>query len=265
MAKRGWPLFVLAVVLVVGCMPAPRGPAGRGEGPGGRSQHLALSPKQELAVGRQAYAEVMQEYGDRVVPADNPQVVRARRVTRRLLKAAAIEPLQREMNLRIRGYRFEWETSIIRDGQINAFSLPAGKVFLFTGILKVIGDSDDFLATVVSHEIAHALAHHASERIARQRGSGRSIFRNLSHGRMQEAEADHIGVFLMAFADYDPDQAAVFWERMRRVAANKQRLPELLSDHPSSESRIENLRAQARNARAARKAYDEGRILPPKQ
>ena len=70
----------------------------------------------------------------------------------RLAKAAAIEPLQREINLRIHGYRFEWEVNVIRSQQINAFCLPGGKLFVFTCILKVIGDNDDFLATVISHD-----------------------------------------------------------------------------------------------------------------
>jgi predicted Zn-dependent protease len=252
-------LAVTLTLVVLGCA-MPVSPQ-QGEGPGGRQQPLGLSPRQELAIGRQAYAEVMNEFQGRVLPDGSPPVARARRVTSRLLKAAAIEPLQREMNLRVRGYRFEWETNVIDSKQVNAFSLPAGKLFLFTGILKVIGDSDDFLATVLSHEIAHALAHHASERIARQRGDGRSILRKLSHDRLQEAEADHIGVFLMTFADFNPDQAPRFWERMR-LGMTGGRLPELLSDHPSNENRIENLRVQAQNARAAKQAYDAGHVVP---
>ena len=254
---RAFRLAGLVVVLAAGCSFQP---AREGEGPGGREQPLALTPAQELAVGRRAYREVMDEVGDRVLPAEAPETERVRRVTDRIARASEIEPLQREIKLRVRGYRFEWEVNVVRDRQVNAFCLPAGKVFVFTGILPVIGDSDDRLATVLGHEIAHALAHHASERVARERG-GANILRSLSYDRMQESEADHIGVFLMTFAGYDPDRAVEFWERMHRAGPGGSP-PEFLSDHPSDEHRIANLRAWAPKARAAKKAYDEGRIAP---
>src|SRR6202007_1204097 len=87
---------------------------GRGAGPGGRPQELALSPDQELEVGREAYDKVLQEYYGRVLPDDDPQSLRVRRVAGRIIRAAGIEPLQREMNLRLRGYRFEWEIHVVQ-------------------------------------------------------------------------------------------------------------------------------------------------------
>src|SRR5207245_347081 len=136
-------------------------------------------------------------------------------------------------------------------------SMPAGKVVVFTGILAV-ATSDDELATVLSHEMAHALAHHASERVARERSGGNPLSK-LKYDRFQESEADHIGVFLMAFADYDAEQAVHFWLRMRQLGEG-QEPPEILSDHPSHETRIRNLRAWAPRAKEARKAFDEGRV-----
>lgn len=248
-------LILLAVL--AGC--APPTAERPGAGPGGREQPLALSPRQELAVGRRAYRQVMEEYGDRVLPASRPEVERVRRVTERLARASEIEPLQREIMLRVRGYRFEWEANVIRDSQINAFCLPAGKVFVFTGILPVVGRDDDYLATVLSHEIAHALAHHASERVAREQ-SGAGVFRSLQYDRMQESEADHIGVFLMPFAGYDPNKAVGFWQRMDRATGAGGRLPEFLSDHPNPAHRVRDLRGWAPQAAAAKRAYDEGRI-----
>src|SRR5438105_4528067 len=91
-------LLGLAAALAGGC--GPQYPRERGEGPGHRQQPLALSPQQELAVGRRAYREVMDELGDRVLPADSPQVTRARRITERLVHAAGIEKLQEEIHLR---------------------------------------------------------------------------------------------------------------------------------------------------------------------
>lgn len=254
-------LAIAVVVLSGGCDLGLPGEGGRGEGPGGREQPLALNPRQELGVGRRAYQEVLQEYRGRILPANHPDVARVRKVTERLAKAAEIEPLQREIRLRVRGYVFEWEVAVVQERQINAFCLPAGKIVVFTGILPVAAN-DDQLATVLSHEMAHALAHHASERVAREQ-SGAGILGSLRYDRFQESEADHIGVFLMAFADFDPDEAVKFWQRMQRATGARGEPPEFLSDHPSHETRIEDLKRWAPRAKAARKAFDEGRIQPP--
>jgi len=256
---------VCALLLVaassIGCS-GGSGPGGdpAEAGPGGRQQPLALSPAQELAVGRRSYAQVMDEMRGRTLPDGSEEARRVRGVVDRIARAAAIEPLQREILLRVRGYRFEWEAAVVRDRQVNAFCLPAGKMVVYTGILPV-AKTDDQLATVLGHEMAHALAHHSSERVARER-SAANILRSLSYDRMQESEADHIGLFLMTFAGYDPDQAVAFWERMRAAAGAGGRPPEFLSDHPSEEHRIRDLRGWAPQARAAKKAYDDGRVAP---
>src|SRR5262249_18850225 len=125
-----------------------------------------LSPQQELELGRKAYREILshpREYGH-VVPADRPECQRVRGIAERIIHAAAIEPLQREINLR-KGYRFEWEVNVLDNDQVNAFCLPGGKIGVFKGLLRVT-ENDDQIATVLSHEISHALAHHSSERLA---------------------------------------------------------------------------------------------------
>ena len=256
---------VLATALALGCMapdsqPSPGRPAQPGQGPGGREQPLGMSPNQELSVGRRAYRQVMAEYGSRVLSGSNSQVLRVRAIAAKIATAAEIEPLQREINLRLKGYRFEWEANVIQDNQVNAFCLPGGKVFVFTGILPVAQD-DDQLATVMSHEVAHALAHHASERLAREQ-SGVGVLRSLKYNRDQEAEADHIGLFLMTFAGYDPRQAVIFWERMQQRMGG-QHPPEFLSDHPSDEHRIEAMKKWVPKAIAGKKAFDRGDIAPP--
>lgn len=252
-ALRGAALFI--AVLVAGCAPPPSD--SRNVGPGGREQPLGLSPSEEQAVGRKAYSEVMGEVRDRVLPSGSPETKRVRRVIDRLVVASEIEPLQREMLLKVRGFRFEWDAQVVRDSQVNAFCLPAGRIFVYTGILPVVGDRDDALAAVLAHEMAHALAHHGSERVARE-SEGGNVFRRLSYSRMQESEADHIGLFLMTFAGYDPNQAPLFWERMQRAGGGKP--PEFLSDHPSDEHRARDLREWAPRAAAAKKAFDDGRI-----
>jgi metalloendopeptidase OMA1, mitochondrial len=223
-----------------------------------------LSPEQEFQLGRQASKQVLtnpSKYG-RVVPADRPECQRIRGIAERVIHAAGIEPLQREINLR-KGYRYEWEVNVLDKEDVNAFCLPGGKMFVFRGILKV-AQNDDQLAAVISHEISHALAHHSSERVARQemnQGGPGGIW-SKSFDREQEAEADHIGLFLMTFAGYDPEQAVRFWERMQQAAGGQQRTPEILSDHPSDAHRIQSLKGWVPKAKAARRAFDEGRIAP---
>lgn len=237
----------------------------QGEGPGRRPQALALSAEEEREVGRKAYREVLQEMRGRVLHEDAPEVQRVRQVMQRLIKAAEIEPLQREINLGVRGFHFDWAVNVVRDKQINAFCLPAGKIILFTGILRVM-ENDDQLATVLAHEMAHALAHHSSERIAREQKQGKSglaMLSNLSYGRMQESESDHIGLFLMTFAGYEPLQAVRFWMRMERATGDGG-APEFLSDHPSAERRIQDLQRWVPKVRAGKRAFDEGRIAPAK-
>jgi predicted Zn-dependent protease len=232
-----------------------------GEGPGHRSQQLGLRPDQELALGQQAYREVLQESRGRILPADDPQVARVRSIAKRIVRAAGIRPLQHEINLQLSGYRFEWEANVIENRQMNAFCLPGGKIAVYTGILPV-AQNDAQLATVLSHEIAHALAHHSNERVTLQESGRVGVLAQKAFSRRQEAEADHIGVFLMTFADYEPEEAVRFWERMSRANQNAGGIPEFLSDHPSDAARIQNMQQWVPLARAGKRAFDEGRIAP---
>jgi predicted Zn-dependent protease len=183
-------------------------------------------------------------------------VDQVRRVSDRIAETVQIEPLMREINLHVVDYRFEWEYAVLADRRVNAFCLPGGKICVFAGLLRIV-ENDDQLAAVIAHEVAHALAHHASERLARER-AGNGLLRSLSFDREQELEADHIGIFLMTFAGYDPEQAVAFWQRMRE--AGRASLPEILSDHPSDSRRMEKMQEWVPLARAAKRAYDEGRI-----
>jgi predicted Zn-dependent protease len=216
-----------------------------------------------------------------------PEVDQVLRVGRRIARATEIKPLEREINLRLEGYKFDWEFHVLKDPQINAFCLPGGKIGVFTGLFHLVGDNDAMLAAVLGHEVAHALAHHTNERITRAAlqeqaikaatgamGSmdpekrraliniliGGTNAYDLRYDRQQESEADHIGVFLMTFAGYDPDAALAFWQRMQEAAAGRARPPEILSDHPSDARRIEQMRQWIPLAKAAKKAFDEGRV-----
>jgi predicted Zn-dependent protease len=249
----------LAFLASAGCgVDLPNEP---GEGPGHRAQQLGLRPEQELALGEQAYHQVLRQSRSHILPADDPRVTRVRTIAKRIVQAAGIQPLQREINLQLRGYRFEWEANVIEDPQVNAFCLPGGKIAVFTGILPV-AKNDDQLATVLSHEVAHALAHHSNERVTLQESGGVGVLVQKAFGRRQEAEADHIGVFLMTFAGYEPEEAIRFWVNMSRANQAGGKIPEILSDHPSDAARIQNMQQWVPLARAGKKAFDEGRIAP---
>jgi predicted Zn-dependent protease len=248
-------LFIVVILCISGCDNAPRG-----EGPGHREQPLALSPAEELEVGREAYQKVLEHAP---IVKHGPDVERVRRVSERIAAAAQIEPLQREINLRLADYSFEWEYNVLKQDQVNAFCLPGGKIVVLTGLMRAV-KNDDQLAAVIAHEVAHALAHHASERVARERTVGHGLL-SLSYNRSQETEADHIGIFLMTFAGYDPQQAVVLWQEMMRAGRDQVHLPEFLSDHPNDARRMEQLQAWVGPARAAKKAFDEGRIAPARR
>jgi metalloendopeptidase OMA1, mitochondrial len=283
-------IAVLALVLGLGgCMPpsGEGGSRGGGEGPGHRTQNLILTPEQEYSLGEQAYQKILAK--SRVVRS-GPEHDRVVRVGNRIVNAAKIEPLQREVNYKLQGYKWEWEFNVLEDRQVNAFCLPGGKVAVFSGLLPVAED-DDQLAVVLGHEISHALAHHANERIAREQYQERALqaaggllgrmdpnhadtlikllggvnqVRGLAYDRKQESEADHIGVFLMAFANYNPDEAVRFWERMQQAASSRGgHPPEILSDHPSDARRITDLRKWIPNAKAAKAAFDQHRVVRP--
>ncbi len=270
-------------MLVAAAAPAGCSPPSSGEGPGGRSQHLALTPEQEYVLGQKAYAEVLHK--SQPLPKDSPEVAFVGDVGRRIVGTLQNDLLLKEIHLvHVKDSRWDWEFNVLRDQQINAFCLPGGRVAVYTGLLRLIDRHDAYLATVLGHEIAHALAHHASERIAREQMRDRALAAvngvlgdsadsrrligllaavaqvgSLRYDRQQESEADHIGIFLMTFAGYDPAEAEAFWQEMQRATGSHGR-PEILSDHPSDAHRIGMIRGWVDRAKAAKKAYDEGRV-----
>jgi predicted Zn-dependent protease len=270
--------LLVAACSVLGCQQPG------GQGPGHRPQRLGLTPEQEVSLGEHAYKEILSK--SQVVES-GPQVDQVQRVGRRIAKAAENQALQREINLHLQGYHFDWDFHVLEDPQVNAFCLPGGKIGVYTGLLRLVGDNDDMLAAVLGHEVAHALAHHANERITREAMhqqairaaagamgrmdpdkrrlliailTGGSHAYELRYDRQQEAEADHIGLFLMTFAGYNPEAAVAFWQRMEQLAAGRARPPEILSTHPSDARRLALIEKWLPQAQAAKKAYDEGRV-----
>lgn len=172
-------------------------------------------------------------------------------------------------------YNYQYEFNLIESKDINAWAMPGGKVAIYSGILPVTRD-DAGLATVMAHEIAHAIAQHAAERYSQmtlaQAGGGivgaavggrsegtQQIIGQLyglggqlallKYSRNQESEADRLGLIFMAMAGYNPDNAVAFWERMAVAKEGNGTPPEFLSSHPSDATRIAAIRKLLPEAR----------------
>ena len=193
-------------------------------------------------------------------PADNVQVRRLRAIAQKII------PLASEWNERAR--QWKWEVNLIGSNQINAFCMPGGKIVFYTGILKNLELTDDEVAMVMGHEIAHALREHARERIGKStvtNGAARlggallsgwlgispsvmdmaaqqgANLLTLKFGREDESEADLVGMELAARAGFDPRAGVSLWQKMS--AANKSAPPQWLSTHPSGSARIGEIEA----------------------
>jgi predicted Zn-dependent protease len=188
------------------------------------------------------------------------------RVGGRIQKAVAAYLASNGESDLLNGY--QWEFNLVKDKQVNAFCMPGGKVVVFTGILAVT-ENESGLATVMGHEIGHAIARHGNERMSQglvtqlggtalsvalssrpqetqqlfmaAYGLGAQVGVLLPYGRLQETEADHLGLIFMAMAGYDPHKAVDFWQRMDRQK-DQDSPPEFLSTHPSHATRIADIR-----------------------
>ncbi len=154
-----------------------------------------------------------------------------------------------------------WEIHVLKSGEVNAWCMPGGKIAVYTGLIDKIQPSDAELAAVLGHEIAHALREHAREQVSRQMAAGiglsilsavtgsqavtdlgsslTQVMFTLPNSRSNETEADRMGVELAARAGYDPRAAITLWQKMERAGGGG--TPEILSTHPSSQSRIADL------------------------
>lgn len=233
-------LLGLIFLAVIGCQTVPVT---------GRSQLVLLPEREELELGLRTYQEVL----GKSKLSSNPQIIaQVERVGHRIAAATGRSD-------------FRWEFKVIEDEKNkNAFALPGGKVAVYTGILQVTRD-DTGLAVVLGHEVSHAIARHGAERMSqgllaqlglaavmvsmRDRdpktvqtvgallGAGAALGVILPYSRLQESEADRLGLIYMAKAGYDPRAAVEFWQRMEQ-ASRGGAPPEFLSTHPSHGTRI---------------------------
>ena len=179
--------------------------------------------------------------------------------------AAATEQYLKNNGLSSEIANFAWEFNLVNSAEVNAFCMPGGKIVVYDGLLKLVS-SDDDLAVVLGHEVAHAVAKHSNERqqVMAQYGSqilggvlagqsaalqqlGSTVYGlgaqygvMLPFSRKHESEADYMGLILMTMAGYNPNNAITFWQKM---SANGQAsVPEFMSSHPSDATRISNLK-----------------------
>jgi len=229
----------------------------------GRKQLRLISERDMIGMSLQAYDEFLDT--SKVLPDTHKDVIVVRRIGNRI-KDAVVKYLTDNGELkRIDG--FEWEFNVVNDPTVNAWCMPGGKVVVYTGILPVTKDEKS-LAVVMGHEIAHAVARHGNERMSQglavqlgglalsvalsehapetqnlflqSYGIGSNLGM-LAYSRNHESEADKLGLVFMAMAGYDPESAIGFWQRMSEQGG--QAPPQLLSTHPSDETRIADLKA----------------------
>jgi len=230
---------------------------------GGTSQFAKLVPAEQMeATALTQYGQMLKQANDKDALAgdDHPQVIRLRAIAKRLI------PFSYEWNPRARDWK--WEVNLLGSTQINAFCMPGGKIAFYSGILTKLELSDDEVAMVMGHEIAHALREHARER------AGKSMTTNsltrlggalisgyfgidpritdtvaqqgaqlltLNFSREDESEADLVGMELAARAGFNPRAGVSLWQKMS--AANKGAPPQWLSTHPSGSARIKDIEA----------------------
>lgn len=227
----------------------------------GRRQLNLVSDQEVLSSSLSQYSSYMQGAKR---SANTTQSAMVTRVGRKL--AAATESYLNNNGLSEEVKNFSWEFNLVQDDQLNAFCMPGGKIVVYEGLMKIIS-SDDELAVVLGHEVAHAVAKHSNERMSQQLltqygaqvlsgalsnkssavrsvansvyGIGAQYGMTLPFSRKHESEADYMGLILMTIAGYNPDVAVGFWQKMS--AGGSAAVPEFMSTHPSDQTRISDI------------------------
>jgi predicted Zn-dependent protease len=246
--------LALSMVLSLGLC----GAAGAREGVevGGNSKFAQFIPAEKVEeAAAQQYRQLLQEAASKnAVGADNnAQVLRLRAIAQKII------PFSYEWNDRAKSWK--WEVNLLKSGQINAFCMPGGKIAVYSGILDKLKLTDDEVAMIMGHEVAHALREHARERMGKNAATGiganvlSQVFGlgntgsqlmgmgaqllTLRFSREDESEADLVGMELAARAGYDPRAGVTLWQKM--ATANNGAPPQFLSTHPSGPTRISNI------------------------
>ena len=230
------------------------------QGDVGRASRFAkLVPAEKIEeAAAQEYGQMMRAAAAQqaLAPAGHPQVQRLRTIAQRLV------PFAPPWNGR--APRWNWEVNLLQSATVNAFCMPGGKIAFYMGILSKLQLSDDEVAAIMGHEVAHALREHARERFGKTLatqlgagalsyalglgGAGREVVNmggqllTLKFSRDDETEADIVGMDLAARAGYNPAAGVTLWQKM--IAAAKGAPPQFLSTHPAGDTRIRDIQAK---------------------
>lgn len=255
-------IVMLFVSIAIACQKVPLS---------GRKQLILVSNQEMLGMSFTQYKQFLDT--SKVVSASSNDAEMVTRVGNRIRRAVESYMNSNGFGSRLEG--FQWEYHLVQDRQVNAWCMPGGKIVVYSGILPYT-QNEAGLATVLAHEVSHAVAEHGNERMsesliengllqAGQIGLGiatankpaatRALFnqafgvgapaaiavgRTLPHSRAQESEADHLGLIFMSMAGYNPQEAITFWGRMAKAGGGKSS-SDFFSDHPSDQRRIADL------------------------
>ena len=238
-----------------------------------RKQNMMVSSASVNQSAVKAYSQVLAEAQKKgQLNRDAAQLERVRAVAGRLI------PQTGAFRADAPGWR--WEVNVISSKEVNAWCMPGGKIAFYTGLIEKLQATDEEIAAVMGHEIAHALREHGRERAsqAMAQGIGISVVGtvlglpgiaqdmtqtlidltfNLPNSRTDEMEADRIGVELAARAAYDPHAAVTLWQKMAKVGGSQP--PQFLSTHPSHASRISDLKGYSERVMPLYEAARAGR------
>ena len=251
--KKITSLLIIALLLLSSCGSVPIT---------GRKQILLVSDQEVLTSSLTQYSEYMKSAPVSSNASGKNMVTR---VGKKI--AAATEQYLKANGLSAELSNFSWEFNLVKDNQVNAFCMPGGKIVVYEGLLKLVS-SDDELAVVLGHEVAHAVAKHSNERMSQQLmtqygaqiltqalsnksaaiqeagstiyGRGAQYGLTLPFSRKHESEADYMGLIFMTMAGYDPNVAITFWQKMS--ASGGAKVPEFMSTHPSDATRINDIK-----------------------
>ncbi len=226
----------------------------------GRKQLMLVSEDQAIVASKQAYtAEVQKLKSEGKLSTDTALNIRVYTITRRLIaQAIAYRPETRQ---------WEWSVQVINDDKVaNAYCMAGGRMAIYTGIINQLDASDDEIAQVMGHEIAHALSAHTAEKMSEMmlisgvvaglgvaKGDRAALLAGLAGGalsmkysRDKETESDEIGILLAAKAGYDPNAAVTLWQKMGKLSGSDggamAKVQSFFSTHPSSADRISNMK-----------------------
>jgi predicted Zn-dependent protease len=255
MRKKNIFVTIASFILIVSCYKVPIS---------GRRQINMIPESEMMAMSLTNYTDFLTQ--NPPVPESDPDAQLVKKVGNKIAQAVEAFMKSKGLSNRIEGY--QWEFNLVNENTVNAWCMPGGKVVVYSGLLPVT-QTEAALACVMGHEIAHAVARHGNERMsegllvqaggialsvalseksqftrdlfAQSYGAG-SQLGLLKYSRVHESEADKLGIVFMAMAGYNPQEAVAFWERMAKATAGN-KPPELLSTHPSDETRIANIKA----------------------